>query len=86
MIVGFDGGLPDTGRLLYAALLGTVEFRRGAQLRERFEIFWYAGLDGALSLALGVEFSAQQDGDVGYPEPYEEDNYSRERSVRLVLL
>jgi hypothetical protein len=44
-----------------------------------------SGDDGAATVQLGVEFGAEQDGDVGQPQPDEEDDDAAEGAVGLVV-
>ena len=44
-----------------------------------------AAFDSAGMLQLGVELRAEEDGQVGEPQPDEEDDDARERAVGLVV-
>src|SRR4051812_13874545 len=52
---------------------------------ERGLVGGLAGLDGPRMLQLGVELRAQQDRDIGDPQPDQEDDHAGERAVGLVV-
>src|SRR3954451_15570780 len=58
------GSLAGALGLFDALFLGFVEFAGVAQFGEGLDLSGHAGADGAFALRFGVEFQAQQDGDV----------------------
>jgi hypothetical protein len=72
--------------VLDPAFLRVAELAGVAQLGEGLEVFRQPGADGAFALSLGVKLGAEQDSDVGNPQPDQEDDHGGERPhPRLVM-
>src|SRR5204862_4507387 len=63
----------------------SVELPRVAGLDERLFVLGMAPLDPPAPFELRVELGSQENGDVGDPEPHEEDHDAGQRAVGLVV-
>ena len=80
MLIGVNRIL-DNAHLQFR--LGPV--RLAAQRKEWLFVLWLAGLYLPAALDLGVQLGAEQDHQVGDPEPHEEHDHRGQRTVRLVV-
>ena len=70
------GGVTAPDNFILIAFV-VVEFSGVADFDERFDLFGQTCIDRTLMLNFGVEFGAEEDGDVGDPQPNQEDDDRR---------